>query len=134
MKICTKCGVEKPIDAFRVDSAGYTRGKCRECARRITKNYQKTHLKKVAVAAKNWNLKNLYGITLAQYNTSLAQQENKCACCNDVFLKTPHVDHDHKTKNIRGLLCGPCNTGIGHLKESSLRCFLAASYLQKFGS
>jgi len=66
MKICTKCGVEKPIDAFRVDSAGYTRGKCRECARRITKNYQKTHLKKVAVAAKNWNLKNLYGITLAQ--------------------------------------------------------------------
>lgn len=47
----------------------------------------------------------------------------------DVFTKTPQVDHDHKTKVVRGLLCILCNHGIGHFKEDVHQLKKAVRYL-----
>ena len=30
----------------------------------------------------------------------------------------PHIDHNHKTNKIRGILCGNCNMGLGHFKDN----------------
>jgi len=67
---------------------------------------------------KDWgyNLKHKYGITVEDYDEMLESQDNGCAICG----KTPeengrrlHVDHDHRTGKVRGLLCHACNMLIG---------------------
>lgn len=53
-----------------------------------------------------------YGITLEQYNQRLEDQGFKCAMCGkpqSECKRALHVDHNHKTGKIRGLLCFYCN-------------------------
>ena len=59
-----------------------------------------------------------YGLTQEQYELVLASQGGVCAICKGppVVHNVYHIDHDHKTGLIRGLLCQSCNTGIGKLK------------------
>ena len=70
-----------------------------------------------------------YGITLDEYEEMLAGQNGVCASCG-----TPpsgrklSVDHDHETGVIRGLLCQPCNTALGLLKESPDRIASLLAY------
>lgn len=62
-----------------------------------------------------YHLKRTYGITLEQYNELLERQDYACAVCNkkqDKIKYNLHVDHNHKTGEIRGLLCFNCNNKI----------------------
>lgn len=61
---------------------------------------------------REYHLKRYYGITQEMYDQLLERQGGTCAIC----LKTPDengqalaVDHDHKSREIRGLLCRYCN-------------------------
>jgi len=60
----------------------------------------------------------------------IAQQESYCAICKRPFVKTPDLDHDHDTQQLRGALCRHCNTGIGLLKDSPEILEVAAQYLR----
>ena len=75
----------------------------------------------------------------------LRRQGGRCAiCCTGweackrakrvrhevVFLQSLYVDHDHQTKEIRGLLCNACNTAIGLLEENCGRLLSALFYLE----
>ena len=71
-----------------------------------------------------------YGITQADFNHMRIAQHNRCAICREVFTKTPRVDHNHDSGKVRGLLCGPCNIGIGLLKDSAVRLRMALRYLE----
>lgn len=75
-----------------------------------------------------------FGLTPEEYRRILAAQGGVCAIC-----KGPprgkgryHVDHDHLTNRVRGLLCGPCNQGIGLLGESPETIEAAANYLRRW--
>lgn len=57
-------------------------------------------------------LRRLYGITLRQYNLMLKRQKGVCAICRRVPKSVLHVDHDHKTLRVRGLLCYYCNRRV----------------------
>ena len=77
----------------------------------------------------------VYGLNLGRYNDILDAQRDCCAACGRGFRyesrhDTPHIDHDHVTGAVRGLLCGGCNLAIGCLKDSALRALAAAHYLQ----
>ena len=52
-----------------------------------------------------------YGITGEQYDELYEAQGRKCAICQTSTgaRKRLAVDHDHKTGEVRGLLCGKCN-------------------------
>lgn len=78
-------------------------------------------------------LQRKFGITLAQYNQMLADQKNTCAIC-----KGPpsgkgafHVDHDHISGKVRGLLCLSCNTAIGLLRERTDLAYSLVAYLER---
>jgi len=74
------------------------------------------------------NLKKCYGITAEQYNKMTDKQNGQCAICGRGDKKL-QVDHDHSTGTVRGLLCGGCNLGIGHLCDSPDLLQKAAGYL-----
>jgi Recombination endonuclease VII len=81
-------------------------GKCRLCQR------ERTWV---------WKLRHVYGITPAEYFARLNAQNGCCAICgaaksNDVGWQF-HVDHDHATGTVRGLLCQACNVGLGHFDD-----------------
>jgi hypothetical protein len=75
-----------------------------------------------------------YGITMAEFEERLVQQGGVCAICagppNGPGVRF-HVDHDHKTKKVRGLLCARCNTAIGLLNDDPERAERATAYLRR---
>lgn len=83
-----------------------------------------------------------YGITLADYNEMLAVQKGLCLICTepetakfkDGRIKRLSVDHDHKTGKVRGLLCNPCNRGIGYLRDSLPIIKGALNYLETYAN
>ena len=79
------------------------------------------------------HLQRKYGITLADYDAMLLAQGGGCAIC-----ATPqpdgqslHVDHDHDTGAVRGLLCFNCNAGIGLFGHDVRALDAAAAYLRR---
>jgi len=69
------------------------------------------------MARRKDNLKHRYGITIEEYEQMEKEQKGVCKICKKKPEGHLHVDHSHKTKKVRGLLCGCCNRGIGLLKE-----------------
>jgi hypothetical protein len=46
----------------------------------------------------------------------LAEQDGKCAVCEKPSPE--HVDHDHQTGVVRGMLCFNCNQALGNVRDS----------------
>ncbi len=53
-----------------------------------------------------------YDISLEEYDKILSEGCNVCGS-----LERLHLDHNHKTKQIRGCLCGKCNQALGLLQD-----------------
>ncbi len=96
------------------------------------KQYLSGYRRREKVRINGHRLKYRYGITLAQYEAMWSKQDGKCAICEENFDKTPHVDHCHKSKFVRGLLCDRCNRGIGYFRENQSFLVSAAKYLDRF--
>lgn len=77
------------------------------------------------------HLRRKFGITQAHYERILKRQGGGCAICGDPPPPgtSLHVDHDHRTGKVRGLLCVNCNNGLGQFKESAGRLAMAFEYL-----
>jgi len=72
-------------------------------------------------------LKREYGITTGQYNEMLEEQEGKCAIC--YRTRKLVVDHCHKTRKVRSLVCRPCNLGLGAFEDNNELLLQATEYL-----
>lgn len=71
-------------------------------------------------------------MSLVEYEKLAAKQEGCCAICGErTERKHLDVDHDHKTGQIRGLLCNSCNQGLGYFKDDQRRLCAAIDYLKK---
>jgi hypothetical protein len=76
--------------------------------------------------------KSTTGVTDEQWQAALARADNRCESCG----KRPETqglgaDHDHDTMEFRGVLCGPCNRGIGLLGDNEEGVAKALDYLRK---
>ena len=83
------------------------------------------------LAAASYNLKYNYGITPENRDRIIETQDGYCAnpFCDVKLLEEGkskdhffiHVDHDHITKQVRGIMCRPCNTDLGRVEKDPLR-------------
>jgi hypothetical protein len=141
-KLCTKCGDVKPIKKFRrkYDAYGitnYYESHCTDCRNAYVRgryDYDKERDKQ---------LRQNYGISLDEYNELFKAQNGVCAVCGCPETRRPgrrkrtedyipmlHVDHDHKTGKIRGLLCSECNTALGSLHDDPNRIKALLKYIE----
>ena len=80
-------------------------------------------------------LKYKYGLTPEQVQLLWEQQNRRCAICFcpvALLGQQTHIDHDHATEVVRGLLCVNCNMGLGHFRDDPLILRQAWCYLEKF--
>lgn len=68
-----------------------------------------------------------YGITRAERDALAVRQGQACAICRRSGKL--HVDHDHATGVVRGLLCQHCNWGLGHFSDKAKWLLAAVDYL-----
>ena len=77
---------------------------------------------------------------MAEYHELLARQGGACAVCHDKNNSETtmrrgkrglHVDHDHKTGQVRGLLCNGCNRALGFTGDRPEVLRAAADYLER---
>ena len=90
--------------------------------------------KKNPERVRNWRLKNGHGISLDTYNALLNAQGNVCAICSRTEISKQgnlHVDHNHLTGKVRGLLCTKCNTSLGLMDENISLIYKLIEYLNK---
>jgi hypothetical protein len=84
---------------------------------------------------RQYSLKAKHGLTLAEFDAMAARQDGRCAICG---TDAPGawgrlcVDHDHRTGELRGLLCSDCNVAIGRLHDDPQLIRRAAAYLEKW--
>jgi hypothetical protein len=83
-----------------------------------------------------------YGLTEQDVQAMFEQQRGLCACCGNPEtstikstgqIKMLHIDHNHKTGEVRGLLCQDCNMSLGHLQDSSQRIQMLLDYAKAHG-
>jgi hypothetical protein len=71
-----------------------------------------------------------YNISIQEYDLILTKQNGVCRICKKSSNKSLHVDHDHKTNRIRGLLCHKCNVGLGNFNDDPILLHAAIEYLE----
>ncbi|MFD9637263.1 endonuclease VII domain-containing protein [Streptomyces violascens] len=136
---CSACGETKPDDDFYMQSTnpdhrayGRRQRRCKICVRKQTGAYQRENRERATELQRAWRFKNSYGITLHDYDRLLLEQGGVCAICQGPSGSAStrlHVDHCHVTGRVRGLLCRPCNKGIGAFRDRSGAIRSAISYL-----
>lgn len=78
---------------------------------------------------KNWRtVLYVHGLTPEIFAEMVIAQSGLCGICQ-CQLQDPHIDHDHDTDEVRGLLCDHCNWGIGQLGDSADVVAAAIEYL-----
>ncbi len=121
LRLCRVCQAQKEMSQF--DRAGtpgaMTRRRvCRRC------RYEAQRPRQAVLARVR-----KYGITEEAFVSALA--DGCVVCMRDLDGgRSTHVDHDHETGMVRGILCGLCNVGIGMFQNNPEIARRAADYLE----
>lgn len=124
-KACRDCGQVLPPEAF-YRSARAADGRssyCTSCQEaRVTSSMAKKG------GRRSYRLQRRYGITAADADAMLEAQGGLCAVCCE--RPAEHVDHDHLTGKVRGMLCFCCNQGLGNFRDRADVMRAAIAYLE----
>ncbi len=92
--------------------------------------YYRDNIASHRVRMRNNHLIRKFGITSQEYDSLLKIQDGKCAICRcEPSKRGLVVDHCHKTKRVRGLLCVPCNSAIGFMRDDMAIWLAIQEYL-----
>lgn len=126
---CPDCGLEKRPDDFPRDRRRHTgRGThCKPCHNKRTR----ATIQRLHGNTRHYHLKQRFGIGADEVEAMIRAQGGLCACCGED--PAVHVDHDHKRGKVRGILCEPCNGGLGQFRDRVDVIERAIRYLEANG-
>lgn len=77
-----------------------------------------------------------HGLNYYERQELIVTAGERCGICGTTDPRGAgwQVDHCHATGLIRGLLCYPCNVGLGYFADSEDRLLAAVAYLTKFNA
>jgi hypothetical protein len=139
-KRCLGCKRTKPLTEFYTQKVGaktYWQSYCKPCH---ILNRRKWHFTPAGQRHhRRAQLRTKYRMTPEQYDTMLAAQKSVCAICRltdtrGSRAKRPRVlavDHCHKTKRVRALLCSACNSGLASFRDDPSLMRKAAEYIER---
>ena len=120
VKKCTRCKDEKPQDKKHFPLHNKTKDGLDSWCRKCRSSYRNEICRgKFRNVISDEDLKNIKATI------------KECIICGD-SESTLAVDHDHKTGQIRGMLCSHCNRGIGHFRDDPFLMRFAATYIEQF--
>lgn len=151
--VCSKCKKAKHRNEFykRSERKRGRHSKCKQCEKeyasqpdvrkKLNDNTQRyrdklraTDFKEFRRREREQNLRK-YGINSEQFEDLKRQQNGRCKICENIATygkgKKLHVDHDHITGKIRGLLCSNCNLGLGYFQDNRDLLNKAIAYLEE---
>ena len=103
---------------------------CKICHKNQSiKNFYKDRKTYKYACKKCYHFSNGRGINGTDYNRIYNLQDGKCKICDKKTKLI--VDHNHKTGNIRGLICNRCNLSLGFIEATKERLFRIILYLQR---
>ena len=125
--LCTQCG-EQDAEKFYP----HQRSQCKLCQQKRSSVRQRGNHD----LHRRRHLRRAYGITPEFYDAELAKQHGLCALCGKPpdaadLQKILVVDHDHITKEFRGLIHGRCNSLLGYSKDDTSVLIAAIDYLNR---
>ena len=130
MQMCQGCREARSTDQRLRNQSNRKEQKCLQCSapRPADRAYcDRCSAKKSGQAAG-------HGASIEDRTRLYEKQGGNCGICEKPLGgplgKFVHVDHNHATKELRGLLCGNCNTGIGNLRDSVVLLERAIRYLK----
>lgn len=159
-KVCPSCSTEKPASEFRSDKtkADHLSSSCAECISSRSRSYYERNKDRIKANVKAYqkanpdvnarsrakrrsngkrrlaDVKSKYGVTEEQYAEMLERAGGVCEICgrvpSEVSKKGACVDHCHDSSKVRGILCAPCNSGIGSLQDDPAVLRKAIEYLE----
>ena len=127
MKQCTKCDITKPRTDFTP-----TLKVCKPCRNKQKADYKLNHPERVKRSQLKGLLKKKFNITIEEYDHILESQNHVCKICSQTCTQNHRlsIDHDHTTGKVRGLLCNPCNVGLGRFNDNIDLLDRAIQYLK----
>jgi hypothetical protein len=111
-KWCPTCQTAKSAEDFpknRANADGLA-AYCKPCHN----NRGRETRERLYGGSREYHLRRRYGIGQAEVDAMIGAQGGTCAVC---LGKPEHVDHDHKTGRVRGVLCFLCNQALGNARD-----------------
>jgi hypothetical protein len=127
MKRCPDCGGWKTLDEFprNKNSKDGRHSYCKPCHNaRGKETYERLY-----GSTRHYHLMRRYGVGADEFDELVRQQGGICLICGRPDPE--HVDHDHDTGEVRGILCFNCNGGLGQFRDSIDALLAAAEYLDE---
>lgn len=128
---CVNCNLFKFEEEFYRSSEA-TNGKaswCKDCTKECGKKWNKENKKRKYFT----EVKRRYGLSQEEYNNLYNFQRGCCQICKkhqQDLKRTLHIDHNHRTGKVRGLLCEDCNIAIGLFEDNCFNIISAIDYLR----
>ena len=124
-------------------AGGYWR--CRVRYQESARKWREAHASELADYMSTWRVMNRerrrayaygwrYGMAKGKHDALLETQGGLCAICDIPAAESAkgilHIDHDHTTGRVRGLLCNRCNSALERVERPGWTA-RATAYLRK---
>lgn len=141
-KVCTGCLIKQPLENFNTrggDQKHLLKSRCKTCLFKQHKEWVELNEGKVREyrAKDPWTLQKRckrHGITPEEFWSIYEEQDGSCPVCDKAIeAEDSAIDHNHDNGEVRGILCKPCNRGLGLLGDNPENLRRAEDYLKAKG-